>query len=735
MGPTSLLPQYNFPEDAIFEIDGALHKNVGETIAGFVHLMHIPTCLPFRMTGSTGQLELPTPRQLDELLREGRLVVKEPPRATMARKIAAEAEWDGSDCDQLDPKARKRKVQCDLLDAKGVPNGIKAISLTLADHWTPDLREKFGEHDNPHTIKRWRSDRGAPGDRDLKDMVDMRGKVARSNWLDDVVEEVKQKAALRYWASKSDMSYQDVASLVEDEIRDINEGRSKEYPKPDEPYTAPHYSTVRRACQALECDATEEARNGKQAVEANRRGAGRPLTAKRALELVIIDHTRLNGFFVIDPEREMSAGRPWLSTVIDVHSEAIIAHLISYLDPSVWTIGELLRRATLPKRPPPCLEKQYPVLRRICGKPAEIIVDNGTEFRSQGFEDAVKGAGIAVRRCPIKKPRYRAMGERIFPTLQDKTTKLLPAGTKPIAMARKLGYDPEKHALVTVNELEAAMNYAVAEYHVDTHDGLNKRQPALIFEKSANKHGIDLIWDLKAFQREIMDVVHKVQLSNSGVRQWGLRFHCARAVPELLNDLVRVEPRRQRKEYATATVKFKFDPLNIAKIYVWNRVTRKYVTLHCEDETYADGMPLWFHEQLMDAAKAEGEEFNTHKQRMAIRARRIKAIKNISPEAKHQERKTVARLYEIPRLRQITGNIVHLHTDEPEAVVLDDFISHDLAATTMLDDEILAPRPPFGEPHKRSSSGRDRRDSGKPHAAEQQPNSRPRTRRVTGTYN
>jgi transposase InsO family protein len=728
------MAHYNYPRGAIHEIHDAPYMFVPGTIPGRVHLMHCHTGEPYRITGPTGELELPTPDDYDDLLINGHLIVKEPESAILARKIASDADWDMADCEALDPKARKMLVQCQILDDHGIKNGVKAIALGLTDHWTPELRDKFGEHDNPHTIKRWRSERGDIGNRNGRDMVRMWGKVPRAPYLDDVVEEVKQKAALRHHVYEG--SYADAHSEVSDELQAINDRRSEQYAKPEKPYKIPSYDTVRRTCIALECAATADTRDGKQGVQAGWRGAGKSLTARRALELCIIDHTPLSGYFVVDPEREMVAGQPWLSVMIDVHSEVILAHVISYLAPSVWTVGELLKRASLPKRPPPCFIERYPILRRVCGKPAEVIVDNAAEFRSQALEDAAKAAGFAIRHCPIKKPTYRAIGERIFPTLQTKITKLIPGGTKPIALARKLGHDPEKEACVTVGELEALSNYAIAEYHTDTHEGLQGRQPALVFEKSANKHGIDLIHDLKGFQREILDVELGVQLSKSGIRRFGLRYHCARAVPKLLDDLVAVEPRRQRRDEATATVKVKFDQNDISVVHVWNRVTKKYVTLRCADETYADGMPLWFHEQIQQAARDEAADFNTEEEPLAARAKRIKAIRNISPEAKLRERKLVAKLFEIPRLRRITGNLVHLHTDEPEPVTLDEFISHDLAATTMLDDEILAPRLPIAGPQK-PKERRDRRGAGQPRKSEQAPASshRPRTRRVSGSYN
>jgi hypothetical protein len=144
-------------------------------------------------------------------------------------------------------------------------------------------------------------------------------------------------------------------------------------------------------------------------------------------------------------------------------------------------------------------------------------------------------------------------------------------------------------------------------------------------------------------------------------------------------------------------------------------------------------MPLWFHDHLLKCARDEAAAFNTEEERCAFRAEIIAAIRNISPEAKHREREIVARLHDIPRIRQITGNLVHLHTEGSEAVSVENFIAHDLAATTALDDEIVAPRP---APRAKAKPRRDRRDAGQPKAAtrptRRQP--RPSTRRVAGSY-
>ncbi|WP_390583708.1 hypothetical protein [Erythrobacter sp. MTPC3] len=126
---------------------------------------------------------------------------------------------------------------------------------------------------------------------------------------------------------------------------------------------------------------------------------------------------------------------------------------------------------------------------------------------------------------------------------------------------------------------------------------------------------------------------------------------------------------------------------------MWNRKTRKYIELQCADERYANGMPLWLHKKIQDEAKSEGAAFNTEEERLSMRGKLVQAIRNISPKALAESRKRVAQLLEIPRVKQITGSIVDLTNAEPVAISLGDFISHDRAALTSLDHEILSPRP------------------------------------------
>lgn len=750
------LPKYNYPVGTIIAIDGRPHKAPTYPIPGRLMLMDCHTGQPFLVPDGKGGTAMPTDDDYDRLIIDGRVEVTFPENVVASRMLAASAELDMSDLEAIDPGLRKTIAQVDVLDRNGVKNGVKAIKAGQKKYWTAELREKYGEPDNPHTVKRWRSERGRPGARLPKQLVRLSGKVPRRPYVSDVVEEILQKHALDTVQTKRPMSAG--YALAASEIRQVNLTGSPLYDKPGQPYAIPAYDSFRRRCVALRGSETVAVRDGRDMVESTMRGGGQPLTAARILEKVIIDHTPLSAFLVVDEERDIVAGRPWLTFAIDVHSRALVSWVITFCPPSYSTVCEVLRRMNLPKRPPPAEALRYPILKRINGKPGEVILDNASEFTCHGIEDAAKSAGFSVRWCPLAAPRYRAIVERVNGTVERKMLEHLPGAAGTVAENRRSKYDGQEYAAVTIHEIEALGNKAIAEVHTEINEGIGC-QPALKWQRSANKHGIDVMGDHRRFRLDTYDVQQNVRVTKSGARVFnGLRYFCHSGVPRLIDNNLRFEPRRQAKVDASVVTKIKFDPQNIAVIHAWDKTTRSYVELKCQDETYADGMPLWLHRELVRLARGEAtaepeaaarprpkrtaqaadgdippptlrrlseidqdevapKGFNTEAERLEARARRIAAVRNIAPGAKHRERLTLARLYEIPRLRQITGNIVHLDTDYAKSASIDDFISHDSASLTGLDAEILAPR---SEPRRKPRTGRldreartDSRDAGK----------------------
>ena len=765
---SSVQPRYNYPAGTILNIDDRPHQPPAGNIPGRLLMMDCNTGQHFLIPDGKGGTVLPTDDDFDRLYIEGRIEVIVPENIIPARALAGMAEWDMSDLEAIDPGIRKVIAQVELLDENGIKNGITAIKKGMAKLWSDELKEKFGDHDKPVTIKRWRMERGRPGNRPPRLMVRLNGHVARRPQDENAALDIRIKHALECVQNHTTMKTAYAAASTE--LVAVNEGKSAIYPKPNVPYPIFSYDTFRRQCIALEGSETIEGRDGKAMVESAMRGAGPPLTASRILEKVIIDHTRLDAFLLIDEDRDIVGGRPWLTLAIDVHSRAILAFVITYRAPSYWTVIECIRRMNLPKRPPPQDAERYPILKRICGHATEIYLDNAAEFRCKSMEDAAKCGSFSVHFGPIKSPRYRAIVERAFGTFQCKMLENLPGHSMTIEYNRRAKHDGEDLACVLTDEIEALGNKACAEYHTEEHEGLNKLQPALVFQKSANKHGIDVMRDLRRFRLETLEVKLNVQVRKSGVRIFnGLRYEGTSECKRLIDNNLRYEPRRQKREDATVHTKIKYDPDDISVIYVLDKTTNTYVTLKCTDETYADGMPLWFHEELVDLARREatappkesarkrtkkkraataetsdiaapevGEGrvwrrlsgdpdevappgFNTEAERSEARTRRIAAIKNITPGAEARKRLTLAKIYDIPRIRAITGNLASLDTDYSKVVTTDDFITHEVSSLTMLDAEILSDRPPLPTTRQPRTARHDHRHAGKPRESLQTP--------------
>jgi putative transposase len=564
------MPKNNFPANSDIEIHGTRYRYDGH-VQGRMQLTDPAGGPAFALPDESGVLRPITDAQFGELQLAGSAKVVRKASHDRVRHMNDVAQWTITQAMKIEPEAGKMLVTCRMLDDAGVPNGRKAIEQHLAKHWTAELIDEHGPHDPASTIERWRSKRGHPGTRHAGQMIRLNGKVPRGPYCGDLQAEMLQKHALAHYASK--IKIKSAYSAYHAELTSINEGRHLDHPQPDEPYAIASYDTFRRRCYALEQQETVRSKRGSQAVQQDWMGGGRSLTADFAMQRVIIDHTPLDVIVIYQlPDGEETVlGRPWLTLAIDVATRAVVSHVISFIPPCVWTVGETIWRMAMPKRVPTDLAEKYPILEHMRGKPLEIVVDNALEFRSHMMEAASRSAAFSVRFCPVKRPRYRGVGERGIDTITKLICDDLPGKTIAISEARRIGYDASKHATLYMEELEDIASRAIAIYNTEPHPALGQRQPALEFQRDVAANGINNFIDLDAFRRDLMPVEEKRQLSNTGIVFQGLRYNGFNEVRALLDDLRPLECRRQRREEATATVDFRYDPMDISRIHVWNR--------------------------------------------------------------------------------------------------------------------------------------------------------------------
>ena len=147
---------------------------------------------------------------------------------------------------ELKPAGRIRRMHivCDLLDRLGIPNGTKAIDIALAEHWSEDYRQVYGEHESPSTIKRWRIERHqisrrrseGQAERDRRGTTEVLCKLRARHAAHTVCN--RKSARKGYQAAMAELSA-------------INSGHHPLHPRPEPELPRFSYGTFLKDCKAI----------------------------------------------------------------------------------------------------------------------------------------------------------------------------------------------------------------------------------------------------------------------------------------------------------------------------------------------------------------------------------------------------------------------------------------------------------------------------------------------------
>jgi len=195
----------------------AIQLNAGETwVIGHEHyvleqvmgsnLLHLRcqrTGAPLQVTGDNGDLLTPNSVWLTEQFAAGQAHRIDPKAAkSSVRKAALDY---GGDYEMVVSRDRAAPFRLAVLKALdrfgGFSRSDDGIRKVLAAIWNakPELfRDK--KPPSPTTIRRWLADRGEVGERPLKAMVSMSGKVPRKKRLPQSVRRRMRAMAVAFWA-------------------------------------------------------------------------------------------------------------------------------------------------------------------------------------------------------------------------------------------------------------------------------------------------------------------------------------------------------------------------------------------------------------------------------------------------------------------------------------------------------------------------------------------------------
>lgn len=162
------------------------------------------------------------------------------------------------------------------------------------------------------------------------------------------------------------------------------------------------------------------------------------------------DHTMLD---ILILDEAGTPVRPWLTTVMDDYSRAVVGIMVFLGAPSTLNTSLALRQAIWPKADP-----SWP----MCGIPDVLYVDHGSDFTSHHLDQVAVSLRVRLVYSAVARPQGRGKIERLFGTLN---TELLPE--LPGQLRHGKPVTPPRFSLA---ELDRALTtYITGTYHGRVH--------------------------------------------------------------------------------------------------------------------------------------------------------------------------------------------------------------------------------------------------------------------------
>jgi putative transposase len=331
-----------------------------------------------------------------------------------------------------------------------------------------------------------------------------------------------------------------------------------------EGHMAPSWRTVKARLAEID-RRTQAMRRGDQRAMAATRAVPGEYRVSRPLEIVQLDHTRVD-VVVVDEETREPVGRPWITLAMDVFSRMVTGFYLTMEAPSRLSISLCLLHAVFDKTAW-LAERQIDAKWPTSGLPETIHVDNGADFRSRAFERACRDEGVRLVWRPPGEPHYGGHIERLIGT-QMGAVHLLP-GTTFGSIVERGDYDAKGTAVLTLRELERYIGLEIAgRYHLSIHSGL-KRPPIAVWREREGEIPLRMPRDRMAFWVSFLPEEERT-LRRDGIHLFGLRYWS----PALTADVGRVEDK----------MLVKYDPRDLSRVFV-RRPTGNFVEARYADLT------------------------------------------------------------------------------------------------------------------------------------------------------
>ncbi len=347
----------------------------------------------------------------------------------------------------------------------------------------------------------------------------------------------------------------------------------------------PSLKALRARISARSLRERVKAREGAEAAGNRFRQVRTGLRTERRLQVVQIDHTKVD-IMLVDDVTRACIGRPWLTLVLDVHTRMVAGFHLSLDAPSATAAALAIAQAVLPKLSW-LKQRDIDFAWPVHGLPDVIHVDNGREFHSRAFERGCQQHGIRIEHRPPATPRFGGHIERLMGTLMGRV-HAFPGSTSSNSAARG-SYDSEARAVLSFQEFERILALEVlGPYHNDLHSALG-RTPASAWLEGETGAALRTPADAAALVHDFLPFEERL-VRRDGVHLFGIVYQDG-ALAHLV-------------DHGFGKLRVKYDPRDLSAVFVelpgGEHVRVPYADISRQPIT------LWEHREAVQRLRQEG---------------------------------------------------------------------------------------------------------------------------------
>ncbi|MGU3404915.1 hypothetical protein [Methylobacterium brachiatum] len=602
--------------------------------------------------------------------------------------------------DSFDPQAAFRKAVCDTFDrdASAAEKGRRVRKYAKSDGKL-DLLVRDVLVRNPQwreldlclsagSVRRWLNDRGFPGQRRPEEMITRSGKTRRTKRRSGTWHAHLKWIVRWYWslATRSPEDAKVHLDVMQDRLERFKRFLDPNFGPLERVSTTSIYKEIQRTTN-FETWATKFS---ELAARQKFKGSFPTDLPEKFLDVVELDHTWADQhakdyfenvprnkdgkeIFVLDTERMLILGRPWVSLSRDLRTHMPLGHTIFFRNPSIYTMAELLRVTICSNE---WMKAKYPFFNEVPaghGRPSTLRLDNEWTHTGVTLKNICADFGTEIEWCPIHCPTAKAGIERSIGTIKRAFFHKSPGGVPlPPEQMRRLGLDPTKDVAMTLDQIESALVHFLYKDLPLRHSRALGMAPLQAWRNQAVLHHIPIVDDIKYLDAALGKVCRDLTLDRHGVVYKGLRFHDPVITEGLLRDLAHLRPRKEQRATTgswSAKVTGKINPATVSRICIFNPVRSLYVELPNVDKSSVRSLDWETYFELKKFAHQNNLKFGTEEERDHVKDETRRRLEKGNPERRTIARQKQFRLREslAPRAPVVDGAMILARSFDPNS--------------------------------------------------------------------